>query len=167
MEEARSTNSLPVVKGIDDLIIICKELSGTVDVSAAVVAEAIVGCGVGMTVFSIVAEIGKLTEPRAVVAGMFVSVSESRDMLPVVKGVWAKVSETIGVATGGNVSSVGMGVALLMEEVRFTMSKVSVAIDIDNVGLGNAVVSAKAKLAVVRNEGSIVMLITDGICSML
>ena len=46
------------------------------------------------------------------------------------------------------------------------MSKVSVAVDIDSVGLGNAVVSAKAKLAVVGNEGSIVVL-TDGICSML
>lgn len=117
MEEGRSTSSLPVVKGIEDVIIICEKLSGTVDVSAAVVTETIVGCGVGMTVFSIVAEIGKLTEPRTVVVGMFVSVSESRGMLPVVKGVWAKVSETIGVATGGNVSSVGMGVALLMEEI--------------------------------------------------
>ena len=95
MEEGRSTSSLPVVKGIDDVIIICEELSGAMDVSTAVVTEAIVGCGVGMTVFSIVAEIGKLTKPGAVVAGMFVSVSESRGMLPVVKEIWAKISETI------------------------------------------------------------------------
>jgi hypothetical protein len=115
--EGRSTISLPVVNGMDDVIFICKELSGTIDVSAAVVAETIVGCGVGMTVFSIVVAIGKLTEPRASVEGMLISGNESRGMLPVVKGVPAKVSETVGLATDDNVSDVGMGVAPLTKEV--------------------------------------------------
>jgi hypothetical protein len=45
------------------------------------------------------------------------------------------------------------------------MSKFSVAVD--NIGLGNAVVSVEAKVVVVGDEGSVVVLITDGIGSML
>lgn len=160
MEEG-STISLPVGEGINDVATICKELSDTVDVSVVVVIAAeIVGCGVDVTVFSIVVE---LSEPDAVVIGMLI---ESKGMLLVVERVWAKVSMLI---TGVNmtIGDDGMGVALLMKEVRFTVSKVSIAVDTDTVGLGNAIVSVETKLVAVGDEGGIVVLITDEICPIL
>ena len=47
------------------------------------------------------------------------------------------------------------------------MSKVSLAVDTDMVGLGNAIVSVKAKLVAVGDEGGIVVLIMDEICPIL
>ena len=114
MEEEGSTISLPVGEGINDMATICEELSNTVDVSAAVVIAAeIVGCGVGVTVFSIVVAVKELSEPGAVVIGMLI---ESRGILLVVERVWAKVSMLV---TGVNltIGDDGMGVALLMKEV--------------------------------------------------
>ena len=47
------------------------------------------------------------------------------------------------------------------------MSKVSIAVDTDTVGLGNAIVPVEAKLVAVRDEGGIVVLTTDEICPIL
>ena len=164
MEEGGSTISLSVGEGINDVATVCKELSDTVGVSAVVVIAAeIVGCGVGVTVFSIVVAVRELSEPDAVVVGMLI---ESKGMLLVVERVWAKVSmlETcVNVTIGDD----GMGVALLTEEVRFTVSKVSIAVDTDTVGLGNVIVSVETKLVVVRGKGGIVVLIMDEICPIL
>ena len=43
------------------------------------------------------------------------------------------------------------------------MPKVSIAVDTDMVGLGNAIVSVKAKLVAVGDEGGIIVLTTDEI----
>ena len=137
--------------------------SVTMSVLAVVVTEEIVSGGVGMTILSNKVSIRELIEPDAVVIGMLISVGESRGMLLVVKGgVWAT---TAGLVLGADVTigDVGMGVALLMKEVRFTASMLSGVVDILGLGVGNAVVSAEAKLVVVAGEGIIVGLITDEI----
>ena len=79
------------------------------DISAAVVA----------VVFSVAVAVRELSEPDAVVLEILISVAESRGMLLVVEGVWAKISEIAWLATGVNIplGGIGMGVALLMKEV--------------------------------------------------
>ena len=113
MEEGGSTISLSVGEGTNDVATVCKELSDTVDVSAAVVAET-VGCRVSVTVFSIVVAVGELSDPDAVVVGMLIAVGESREID--VKGVWAKVS-TLVTGVNATVGDSEMGVALLMKEL--------------------------------------------------
>ena len=137
--------------------------SVTMSALAVVVTEEIVSSGVGMTILRNKVSIRELIEPDAVAIGMLISVGESRGMLLVVKGgVWAT---TDGLVLGADVTigDVGMGVALLMKEVRFTASMLSGVVDILGLGVGNAVVSAEAKLVVVAGEGIIVVLITDEI----
>ena len=155
MEEVGNTEmSLPVTEGIERV---------TMAVSAEAVTVEIVSGVVGMTVLSNIVSIRELIEPNTVVIGMLISVGESRGMLLVVKGgVWAT---TAGLVLGADVTigDVGMGVALLMKEVRFTASMLSGVVDILGLGVGNAVVSAEAKLVVVGGEGIIVALITDEI----